>query len=137
MGSAGVAVSSGGSALYWNPANLARDSDNMFNIRLNTTSWDNTVFVDAEARGDVIKNFDQLLDIFTNEIDALQTAFDGGLANAAQVQRVFETVGVIGDLGAAGEGLVGDVGGASVVKLGNFALSFRLLSYLSASAPSS
>lgn len=134
MGSAGVAVASGGSALYWNPANLGRDSENLFNIRFSTTSLDNTFFADAEVRGEVIKNFDKLLNIFDNEIDTLQAAFDAGTANATQVQRVFETVGTIGSLSATGQGLIGDIGGASVVKLGNFAISYRMLSYLSASA---
>jgi hypothetical protein len=132
MGSAGVAVASGGSALYWNPANLARDSDNLFNIRFKTTSWDTSVFVDAEARGNIVKSFDELLNIFNNDIAGLQASFDAGNANASQVQSVFNAVGLIGDLGSAGEGLVGDVGGASVIKLGNFAISYRMLGHVAA-----
>ncbi len=132
MGSAGVAVASGGSALYWNPANLARDSDNLFNIRFKTTSWDNTVFVDAEARGNIVRTFDQLLSIFNDDIAGLQASFDTASANASQVQSVFNAVGLIGDLGSTGEGLVGDVGGASVIKMGNFAISYRLLGHVAA-----
>lgn len=132
MGDAGVAAAEGASASYWNPANLARNSESWFDIRLSEISFNTSVSADAQARGDVILAFDDLSRAFTDEIGALQNAFNAGNANQNQVQRVFQLVDRIADLDKPGTGAIGDTGLVAEIKMGNLAISYRLIGFVSA-----
>ena len=135
MGNAGVASAEGGATAYWNPANLARGSEEMFGFSFKSTSVNAHGFVDAAAKGNVIQVFDELLGLFGEggDFEALQAAFDAGTANAEQVKSVFSIIDTIADLDDPGNGLTADIGGAMDIKMGNFAVSYRFISLISGS----
>ncbi|MBI2190403.1 MAG: conjugal transfer protein TraF [Planctomycetes bacterium] len=132
MGGAGVAAAEGASASYWNPANLARGSESLIDISLSQTEFSLSLFADAEARGNVIQAFDDLSKAYVEEIDALQNAFNAGNAGEDQVRRVFQLVDRIADLDSPGTGALGDTGVVFDLKMGNLAISYRLLGLVSA-----
>ena len=136
MGTAGVAAAEGPSTSYWNPANLARGSEGIIGIKWSKTAFDFNVFVDAQVHGDVVETFDRLLNDFAADVDDIQDRFNApAAASAAQllddVEDVFTIVDGLADLNKPGNGVLGDVGAVASLRLGNFALSYRLLGLVS------
>ena len=131
MGTAGVAAAEGPSASYWNPANLARGSEGILGIKWSKTAFDLNVFADAQVHGDVVETFDRLLNDFASDVDGIQTRFNAETATVQDVRDIFEIVDGLADLNKPGNGVLGDVGGVATLRLGNFALSYRLLGMIS------
>jgi len=130
MGGAGVAVTRGPLAAYWNPANLAAGSTKLIGVSLPLTA-------SYSAPGRVIRKIDAIYDELKDvDFHQLESQVFGGTTpfnDAAFVDDLHRFLRVVAtelpELDQDGEGLVASASGELGFQFGRFALSARAFGY--------
>lgn len=130
LGNAGVAISEGPSASYYNPANLAKGAKTMWEFWEAGFGFNVSVFSDVTIEGGVLSKADQVIDLFNSvDLSGIQTRLNAGTATATDIRNALRVVNEITSLAKDEIAVIGQGGYAVDIKAGSFGFFYRQLGY--------